>query len=80
LTAQKKWLGTLALLMLGASVSMVALAVESKSTDGVLVKTASGPVRGETEKGVFVFRGIRYAASPVRLVAISAPGPRDTVD
>jgi hypothetical protein len=51
------------LLMLGAVLSIADFAVESKSTDGALVKTASGPVKGE--KGVFVFRGIRYAAPPV---------------
>jgi para-nitrobenzyl esterase len=39
-------------------------AVESKGTGGVVVKTTSGPIRGETEKGVLVFRGIRFASPP----------------
>jgi len=39
--------------------------VESKGTDGVVVKTALGPVKGETERGVLVFRGIRYASPSV---------------
>jgi para-nitrobenzyl esterase len=38
---------------------------QSNETGGVVVKTAAGPVQGETEKGVLVFRGIRFAAPPV---------------
>ena len=49
--------------------------VESKGTGGVVVKTIPGPVTGETEKGVFVFRGIRYAASPLGPLRFRPPTP-----
>ncbi len=39
--------------------------VESKGTTGLVVKITSGPVVGATERGVLVFRGIRFAAPPV---------------
>ena len=39
--------------------------IESKRTTGLVVKTTSGPVVGTTERGVLVFRGIRFAAPPV---------------
>ena len=55
----------LALLALCAVFSDPISAVESKGTGGVVVKTTAGPVRGETEKGVLVFRGIRFATPPV---------------
>jgi hypothetical protein len=65
LTANKLWMSTLILLMLGPAVSIADFGVESKGTDGVVVKTTFGLVKGESEKGVFVFRGIRYAAPPI---------------
>jgi para-nitrobenzyl esterase len=68
-------LRTLVLLMLCAGLSIPAFAVESKGADGVVVKTSSGPVKGETEKGVFVFRGIRYAAPPVGSLRFRPPVP-----
>ena len=65
MSANKQSPSSLVLLTLCAVVSITAFAVESKGTDGVVVKTALGPVKGETEKGVLVFRGIRYAAPSV---------------
>jgi para-nitrobenzyl esterase len=75
LTTTKQWLRTLVLLMLGAAVSMAVFAVQSKGGDGVVVKTTSGPVKGERENGVFVFRGIRYAAPPVGPLRFRPPVP-----
>ena len=66
---------TLILLVLCAVLPVRVFAVESKGADGVVVKTLSGPVKGETEKGVFVFRGIRYAAPPVGSLRFRAPVP-----
>jgi hypothetical protein len=53
--------------------SPTASSVESKGTDGAVVKTISGLVKGEIEKGVFVFRGIRYAAPPVGSLRFRSP-------
>jgi para-nitrobenzyl esterase len=75
LTANKLWMSTLILLILGAAVSIAAFGVESKGTDGVVVKTTSGPVKGEGEKGFFVFRGVRYAAPPIGPLRFRPPVP-----
>src|SRR5579864_9632693 len=61
--------------MLCAVLPVSAFAVESKGTDGVVVKTAFGSTKGEREQGVFVFRGIRYAASPVGTLRFRPPVP-----
>jgi para-nitrobenzyl esterase len=63
----------LVLFMLCASCSFSGLAVESKGTGGVVVKTVSGRVKGEIEKGVLVFRGIRYAAPPLSSLRFRPP-------
>ena len=47
--------------------------LESEANDGQVVKTASGPVRGEIEKGTLVFRGIRFAAPPVGSLRFRPP-------
>ena len=39
------------------------------------VKTISGVVKGESEEGVLVFRGIRYAAPPVGSLRFRRPNP-----
>jgi para-nitrobenzyl esterase len=67
--------GILAVLALGAVFHGRLTAVESKGTGGVVVKTASGPVQGETEKGVLVFRGIRFAAPPTGPLRFRPPVP-----
>src|SRR5579872_123259 len=66
---------TLVLLMLCTVLPVSAFAVESKGTDGVVVKTAFGSVKGEREHGVFVFCGIRYAAPPVGTLRFHPPVP-----
>ena len=50
-------------------------AVVSKGTGGVVVKTSYGAVQGETENGVFVFRGIRFAQAPVGKLRFRPPVP-----
>jgi Carboxylesterase family len=75
LTVNKKWTRSLVLLMVCAVVSISAFAVQSKGTDAVVVKTVAGLVKGETERGVLVFRGIRYAASPAGPLRFHPPVP-----
>src|SRR5579862_1266437 len=67
-------LGALAVVFV-AIVSPVLHAAESKGTGGVVVKTASGPVQGEAEKGTLVFRGIRYGVPPVGPLRFRPPVP-----
>lgn len=57
--------GTLPLLALAVLLLGPFHTVELKGTTGLVVKTTSGPVLGATERGVLVFRGIRFAEPPV---------------
>lgn len=75
MTTNRRWKRALLLLMLCPCLSIATPAVESRGTDGVVVRTASGPVKGEKEKAVFVFRGIRYAAPPVGTLRFRPPVP-----
>jgi para-nitrobenzyl esterase len=51
------------------------VAVVSKGAGRVVVKTTAGPVQGETEAGVLVFRGIRFAEAPVSSLRFHPPQP-----
>jgi len=57
--------GTLRLLPLSILLFVPFRTIELKGTTGLVVKTTYGPVVGATERGVLVFRGIRFAAPPV---------------
>jgi len=48
-------------------------AVTSTGASGVVVVTTSGPVRGDSEGGVRVFRGIRFAEPPVGSLRFRPP-------
>jgi para-nitrobenzyl esterase len=50
-------------------------AVISKGIDGVVVRTERGPVRGDTEGSVLVFRGIRFAEPPIGPLRFHPPVP-----
>ena len=63
------------LVMFWAVLSVAAFAAGSKGAGGLVVKTASGPVSGEKENGVLVFRGIRFAAPPSGPLRFRAPVP-----
>jgi len=49
------------------------LAVTSTGAGGVVVVTTSGPVRGDSQRGVRVFRGIRFAEPPVGSLRFRPP-------
>jgi para-nitrobenzyl esterase len=50
-------------------------AVPLRAVEGAVVKTEYGPVRGDTEAGVLVFRGIRFAAPPIGRLRFHPPAP-----
>src|SRR6516225_5007238 len=68
-------LGTVVVLALTTVSSARLSPVKSKPASGPVVMTASGPVRGEIEKGVIVFRGIRFAAPPEGDLRFRPPVP-----
>jgi para-nitrobenzyl esterase len=60
-------------LVAAAAPSPPSLAVTSTGTGGVVVVTSSGPVRGDSEAGVLVFRGMRFAQPPVGSLRFGPP-------
>lgn len=50
-------------------------AAASNETQKVVVRTASGPVQGEKDRGLQVFRGIPFAAPPVGRLRFRPPAP-----
>lgn len=52
-----------------------AFAVVSTGGGGTIVQTTSGPVLGDSENGVDVFRGIRFAQTPVGRLRFRPPEP-----
>jgi len=70
ITAIVRWWALL-LVMLGLATP--SFAVTSTGMGGVTVKTQSGPIKGDTEDGVLVFRGIRYAESPTGMLRFHPP-------
>lgn len=66
-------LAILGILGLAARTSPPSLA--AAQTDGPVVRTTGGLIRGEIEKDVLVFRGIRFAAPPVGPLRFRPPIP-----
>jgi para-nitrobenzyl esterase len=70
---------TMAIVVLAAGLAAAmalcpaSLAVTSTGKGGVVVVTSSGPVRGDSEAGVLVFRGIRFAEPPVGSLRFRPP-------
>lgn len=55
------------------ALSACVFGVASPGTGGVVVETESGPVRGDSEGGVLVFRGIRFAEPPIGALRFHPP-------
>ena len=64
---------TLVLLAIAAFLLLALNSVESDESGRFVVKTTSGPIVGETERGVLVFRGIPFAAPPVGQLRFRPP-------
>jgi para-nitrobenzyl esterase len=58
---------------LSSGVIFLLLAISGSAQNVPVVKTAGGYIRGETEKGIAVFKGIPYAQPPVGSLRYTAP-------
>jgi para-nitrobenzyl esterase len=58
---------------LSSGVIFLLLAISGSAQNVPVVKTAGGYIKGETEKGIAVFKGIPYAQPPVGSLRYTAP-------
>lgn len=70
---QPSRLRSLGLLIVALGLSSNSFAVSSTGIGGVVAHTRYGPVKGETEGTVLVFRGIRYAQAPTGALRFQPP-------
>jgi para-nitrobenzyl esterase len=63
------------LLLMVFALAANSFAVDSTGIGGATVRTKYGPVQGDTEGGVLVFRGIRFAEPPTGALRFRPPAP-----